>query len=184
MNVDVTVNSQSWKVALEPAEQAGTFTVTIEGVSRMIDASWIDADTLSLLDGGSAYEVRFHRRDDNRAIGVEIGGTLNEAVVAKQAKRGREGFSTPTAGKNPPDPVSPVSVAGGSHAVKSPMPGRIVRVLVAVGDTVTARQGVVVVEAMKMENELRTSTDGVVKEILAVPGAAVETGAVLIVVDH
>jgi biotin carboxyl carrier protein len=62
------------------------------------------------------------------------------------------------------------------------MPGRVVRVLVSVGDHVSARQGVVVVEAMKMENELRASRDGVVKEVLVEPGAAVETGAVLVVV--
>jgi biotin carboxyl carrier protein len=65
------------------------------------------------------------------------------------------------------------------------MPGRVVRVLVAVGAEVSARQPVVVVEAMKMENELRTPKGGTVKEILAVPGTAVEAGAVLVtVVDH
>ena len=63
------------------------------------------------------------------------------------------------------------------------MPGRVMRVLVAVGDRVTARQGVVVVEAMKMENELRAPKDGVVKEVLVAPGAAVETGAVLVVIE-
>jgi pyruvate carboxylase subunit B len=57
------------------------------------------------------------------------------------------------------------------------------RVLVTVGERVTARQGVVVVEAMKMENELRTPRDGVVKDVLVVAGAAVETGAVLVVVE-
>jgi pyruvate carboxylase subunit B len=62
------------------------------------------------------------------------------------------------------------------------MPGRVVRVLVAVGDHVTARQGVVVVEAMKMENELRAPRDGTVTEIAVLPGAAVEAGAVLVVV--
>ena len=62
------------------------------------------------------------------------------------------------------------------------MPGRIVRVLVGVGDRVAARQPVVVVEAMKMENELRSPRDGVVTEVLVAPGAAVESGAVLIVV--
>jgi biotin carboxyl carrier protein len=63
------------------------------------------------------------------------------------------------------------------------MPGRVMRVLVTVGDRVTARQGVVVVEAMKMENELRTPRDGVVTDVLVVAGAAVETGAVLVVVE-
>jgi pyruvate carboxylase subunit B len=55
-------------------------------------------------------------------------------------------------------------------------------VLVAVGERVSARQGVVVVEAMKMENELRTPREGTVKEIAVVPGAAVESGAVLLVI--
>ena len=142
----------------------------------MVDASWIDNDTLSLLDRGASREIRFHRRDANGSMGVEVAGTLFEAVVPKQ---GREGFSTQHTRSNPPDPISG---AGGSHVVKSPMPGRVVRVLVAVGDRVTARQGVVVVEAMKMENELRAPAAGVVKEVLVVPGAAVDAGAVLIVV--
>ena len=79
-----------------------------------------------------------------------------------------------------------VSAAGaaGPTRVKAPMPGRVVRVLVAVGDRVTARQPVIVIEAMKMVNELRTPISGVVKEVLVVPGAAVESGAILVVVDQ
>ena len=171
MNIDVMVNGRPWKVAVEPASQPGQVTVTIKGKSRMVDASWIDPDTLSLLDGGAAREIRLHPRGENGAVGVEIAGKLYEAVVTE---RGREGFSTPNERKTPPDPFS--------AAIKAPMPGRVVRVLVAVGDRVTARQAVIVVEAMKMENELRTSTDGTVKEIAGAPGVAVETGAVLIVI--
>ena len=63
------------------------------------------------------------------------------------------------------------------------MPGRVMRVLAAVGDRVSARQALVVVEAMKMENELRTARNGVVREVRVTPGAAVETGAVLVVID-
>ena len=63
------------------------------------------------------------------------------------------------------------------------MPGRIVRVLVKVGDRVTARQGIVVVEAMKMENVLRAPADGIVKEIRVNAGSTVEAGAVLVVLD-
>lgn len=175
MNVDVMVNGRPWKVAVEAAESPGKFTVTIKGKSRVVDASWIDADTLSFIDAGAAREIRLHAREGNGEVGVEIGGKLYEAVVARgDPKRGREGFSVPAPGKTPPDPVS----------IKAPMPGRVVRVLVAVGDRVAARQPVVVVEAMKMENELRTPRDGVVKEILVVPGATVESGAVLVVVDQ
>src|SRR5688572_7785449 len=178
MSVDVTVNGRQWNVALESAERPGRFTVTIKGKRRSVDASWIDTETLSLIDGGRKYEIRLQPRGNSDSVGIEVGGVLYEASVAKDAKRGRVQFSGSAAGKIAPDPVS-IS----SHAVTSPMPGRVVRLLAAVGDQVTARQAVVVVEAMKMENELRTPTGGVVKEILVGPGAAVEAGAVLVIVD-
>ncbi len=63
------------------------------------------------------------------------------------------------------------------------MPGRVVRVLVTAGDHVTAKQPVVVVEAMKMENELRTPRDGVVTEVRVSAGVTVESGAVLVVIE-
>jgi biotin carboxyl carrier protein len=62
----------------------------------------------------------------------------------------------------------------------APMPGMIVRVAVQVGDAVQAGQGLVVMEAMKMENELRATAAGTVKAVLAQPGVAVEKGAVLL----
>jgi acetyl/propionyl-CoA carboxylase alpha subunit len=68
----------------------------------------------------------------------------------------------------------------GPAPIKAPMPGLIVRVNVNVGDTVDAGQGVVVMEAMKMENELRATSAGSVKSVLVAPGAAVEKGAVLV----
>lgn len=68
----------------------------------------------------------------------------------------------------------------GPAPLKAPMPGLIVRVNVAVGDQVQAGQGMVVMEAMKMENELKASAAGRVKSILATPGTAVEKGALLV----
>jgi acetyl/propionyl-CoA carboxylase alpha subunit len=68
----------------------------------------------------------------------------------------------------------------GPAPVIAPMPGLIVRVQVAVGDRVLAGQGVVVMEAMKMENELRAPAEGVVRAVHAVPGTAVEKGTRLI----
>ena len=181
MNVDVTVNGRPWKVAIEPAGEAGRLSVTIKGRSRVVDASWIDADTLSLLDGGAVREIRLHSRPGIAAVGVEIGGHLFEVVVSPDARvksrpadAGAAGVTSATASAGP----------ALSEVIKAPMPGRIVRVLVGVGDRVTARQPVVVVEAMKMENEMRSSRDGVVKEVLVGAGAAVESGAVLVVVDQ
>jgi biotin carboxyl carrier protein len=74
------------------------------------------------------------------------------------------------------------STAGpsGPAPLRAPMPGMIVRVNVQVGDPVQPGQGLIVMEAMKMENELRAVGAGVVKRVLAAPGTAVEKGALLL----
>ena len=191
MNVDVMVNGRPWKVALEPAAQEGAFTVTIKGKSRAVGASWIDADTLWLVDGGSAREVRLDPRD-NGGVRVEFGGKSYEAVVSKQKRElGALGALSATGALGATGTSGALGASGAPQSgklepasIRASMPGRVVRVLEAVGDHVTAKQAVVVVEAMKMENELRTPRDGVVKEVLVTPGATVESGAVLIVVDQ
>ncbi len=78
------------------------------------------------------------------------------------------------------DLTAAAAAASGPAPLMAPMPGLVVRVSVAVGDTVSAGQGLVVVEAMKMENELRASVAGVVTAVLAIPGEAVRKGALLV----
>jgi biotin carboxyl carrier protein len=70
--------------------------------------------------------------------------------------------------------------AQGAGLVKTPMPGRVIKVLVKEGDEVKVGQPLVVVEAMKMENELGAERDGVVKKVFVSPGATVEGGARLL----
>jgi len=65
-------------------------------------------------------------------------------------------------------------------AVNAPMPGRVVRVLVAQGETVRKGAGLLILEAMKMENEIQAPTDGVVEELFVAPGQTVEAGAELV----
>jgi pyruvate carboxylase subunit B len=72
------------------------------------------------------------------------------------------------------------AAAAGPAPIVAPMPGMIVRISAQVGDQVQPGQGLVVMEAMKMENELRATTAGTVRAILAQPGTAVEKGAVLL----
>jgi biotin carboxyl carrier protein len=71
----------------------------------------------------------------------------------------------------------------GRQMVSVPMPGKIIAVLVAVGDAVEKGQGLVIVEAMKMENEVRSPISGEVKEIKVKPGDTVEGGALLVIVE-
>ncbi len=76
-----------------------------------------------------------------------------------------------------------VERADGPQAIVAPMPGRIVKLLVKPGDAVAARQGLVVVEAMKMENELRSPKAGTVTEVRVTEGMSVEARMVLVIVD-
>lgn len=73
--------------------------------------------------------------------------------------------------------------AAGPRAVKAPMPGRVVRVLAAVGDEVAEQQGVIVIEAMKMQNELKSPKAGKVARVAVAVGDTVGAGDVLVVVE-
>jgi biotin carboxyl carrier protein len=172
MNFDVSVNGKPWKVAIEEAGQPGRYTVTVKGKRREMDAAWIDADTLSLIDtqSGSAREVALTPRGSE--VDVAVGGTVYRVMAVNKGQ-------TPSAVDGARS--DPFSIQDGR--VTAPMPGRVVRVLVAVGDKVTARQPVVVMEAMKMENELRAGKDGSVAQVLVQEGMAVDTGAVLVIVQ-
>jgi biotin carboxyl carrier protein len=172
VNFDVSVNGKPWKVAIEEAGQAGRYTVTVKGKRREMDAAWIDADTLSLIDtqSGVAREIALTPRGSE--VDVAVGGTVYRVVAVNKGQ-------TPVAAQAARS--DPFSVQDGR--VTAPMPGRVVRVLVAVGDKVTARQPVVVMEAMKMENELRAGKDGSVAQVLVQEGMAVDTGAVLVIVQ-
>jgi biotin carboxyl carrier protein len=170
MNIDVAVDGLRFSVSID-AVGSGEATVTVDGKRRVVNVAWIDSDTLSIIDGSVAREVRFHGRRENGAAGVEIAGVIHEATAGVELR------GTPISLR-----VRGESAPGGTHVITAPMPGRVMRVLAAVGDRVNARQALVVVEAMKMENEIRAKHQGTVKEIHAVAGAAVEAGSVLIVI--
>jgi biotin carboxyl carrier protein len=99
--------------------------------------------------------------------------TLDGRLVAAKVNGRRTGRGTPDGGVH----------GQGEQSVAAPMPGRVVRVLVGTGDHVSARQALVVVEAMKMENELRAPKAGRVKEVTVTPGTSVEAGRVLVVIE-
>ena len=121
---------------------------------------------------------------------VTIGDEVHRVVARKGATRGRftlwlDGFRYEVEALDERTrAIRELSGAGkeasGPAPLLAPMPGMIVRVAVQVGDTVEPGQSLVVMEAMKMENELRATSAGTVKTILAQPGTAVEKGAVLL----
>ena len=87
----------------------------------------------------------------------------------------------PAAAPAAPAPAAPVNLAAG-ETVTAPMPGNIIRVDVAQGDTVKAGQILVILEAMKMENEIVAPKDGTVAQVVTSKGSVVDTGAPLVVI--
>jgi biotin carboxyl carrier protein len=117
----------------------------------------------------TSYDIAFDQGSGS-ALTVFVNGIAVPLTVVDPRSRWRRG------GRDRSDDARPV-------AVTAPMPGRIVKVLVQPGETVTARQGVVVVEAMKMENELRAPRGGRVAEVRVAEGASVEANTVLVVLE-
>jgi acetyl/propionyl-CoA carboxylase alpha subunit len=121
---------------------------------------------------------------------VTVGDEVHRVIARRHAERGRytlwvdghryEVEALDERARAIRDLSAATATASGPAPVVAPMPGLVVRVSVAVGDVVAAGQGLVVMEAMKMENELRAVAAGTVRRVLVEPGTAVEKGAVLV----
>jgi len=152
------------------------FAVNVDGRLHQVDFARIDAHTVSLIvdsrpapfGPGSVYEATIAPGTDGRLV-VTIG-----AVPVTLRLNGRRG-----GGRR----QGAAALGSGPLRITAPMPGKVVRVLVKAGDTVRARQPVVVVEAMKMENEVRADRDGTVAEVHTRDGMSVEAGALLIIIQ-
>ena len=113
--------------------------------------------------------------------------TLNNRVYEVEVEQGQAmlideyGLSAPAAPAAPAAAAAPVSVAAG-EPVKSPMPGNILRIEVSQGQQVKEGDVLMVLEAMKMENEIVATKSGTIAQIAVSKGAGVETGAVLAVI--
>jgi len=148
------------------------FAVTLDGHPWQVDARRIGAHTLSLVVDGlsrKSHEVVAAPNPGSGQLIVRVGTTPVAVTVNGTRRWGRKDDG---AGRG-----------GGPQRIAAPMSGKIVRVLVKPGDAVLARQPLVVVEAMKMENELRAGRDGTVAEMHAGEGMSVDAGALLVVIQ-
>ena len=182
MTFEVEVNGRIRTVSIERTDRRGRLGVTVDGERHVLDVTTAGEFGLSVLDSVTCS-------DDNRSEKVTVprsrdlyitpgtshgeflvnleGRTIGVTVNGRRMRHGTEGSTH----------------GHGEISIVAPMPGRVVRVLVTMGDQVTARQGVVVVEAMKMENELRAPRGGRVKEVTVTAGTSVEAGRVLAVIE-
>ncbi len=166
MNYVATIGEKEARVTVEEVGVA-RYRVTIDGAEHLVDAHEVQSSLWSVLRGADSFEVDIQWRDEEYEVLI-AGDCYKFSLMNEQRKALMR-----TAGKG----------GVGKAMVTSPMPGKVVKLLVAEGDDVRADQGVIVVEAMKMENELKSAVAGKVKEIFVKEGEVVESGAKLIFVE-
>jgi biotin carboxyl carrier protein len=164
MIYDVSIDGRSYRLELE--REDGGWLCRLDGRGIEVDAVLARPGVLSLRIGIKAYEVKCERVGGETHLWV---GSARFAAEVRDPRslRGR----TRTADDHGPKKLT------------APMPGKIVRVLVNEGAAVEAGAGVLVVEAMKMQNEIKSPKKGTIQKILVGPGAAVNAGDVLAIVE-
>lgn len=158
-----------------------TVTLTTDGKGRYLASTGEETLELDVADLGQG---EFHLLHGTRSIDLWVGGDPSQRLVhigqapgltvqvLDEQRAARQAMETRKGGRS----------ADGQQTIKAPMPGRVVKCLVAVGDRVNGGQGIIVVEAMKMENELRTPSEGTVQQILVQEGRNVEAGEALVII--
>ena len=165
MTYEILIDGKPFKLELSRVD--GRWQCKLDGKEVAIDAVMPRRDVLSILVDGQAFEIKRERSATD--LHLWVGPVRYEAVLR--------------------DPRSLTSRRGsglgddGPRKLVAPMPGKVVRVLVREGDEVDAGQGRVVVEAMKMQNEIKSPKKGTVRKLVASAGAAVNAGDVLVVVE-
>jgi len=165
MVYEITVDGKPHRLDLDKAE--GGWECRLDGREIKVDAVVTRRDVLSMLIDGHSYEVKRERTptDLHMWVGSTRYGVELRDPRSLQARRNAAGDEK------------------GPKKLVAPMPGRIVRVLVEERSEVEAGQGIVVVEAMKMQNEIKSPKKGIVQKLSAASGAAVNAGDVLAIVE-
>ena len=161
------------------------YVVTVGQTEVEVD---LDGDVVTV--DGASHSARLNEVEGTPVRMVTLGDEVHRVVARRGGSRGRytlwlDGFRYEVEALDERTrAIRELSGAGreasGPAPLVAPMPGMIVRISIAVGDVVQAGQGLIVMEAMKMENELRAGSAGTVKAILAREGTAVEKGALLL----
>jgi biotin carboxyl carrier protein len=165
MTYEIIVNGKAHKVEL--AQTDGRWRCRLDGQEVEVDASLARRDVISMLIGGTAYEVKRERTPTDLHVWVR-NERFQVEVRDPRSLRSRKAAA---------------GVGEGPQKLVAPMPGKVVRILLGPNSEVEAGQGVLVVEAMKMQNELKSPKKGVVKQVMASEGASVSAGEVLAIVE-
>jgi len=166
--VHITGPSDKKLRTVELEREADRWKISLDGQQVGADAVEIDSNTLSLLLEGQSYEVRITPLPDG-VLKLQTGlQEFTAEVVDPRAWRGRRHGALEVEGR---------------QQVVAPMPGKVIRILVQAGDKVEAGQGLLVVEAMKMQNEIRSPKGGTIERLHVKEGQPVNAGDVLCIVS-
>jgi len=165
MHLEIQLGGQRAQVEFE--RDGSRITAAIDGRAVQADALLVAPGVYSILLGGHSFEVRVTPKHDGLHVHAD-GVDFVAQVQDPRAWRGRGGAAHITEGR---------------QQVLAPMPGKVVRLLVQAGDTLEAGQGILVVEAMKMQNEIRSPKAGAVESLRVKEGQAVNAGEVLAVIS-
>jgi biotin carboxyl carrier protein len=163
----VTVGGE--KRIVEIDERDGQVAVTVDGEERLLEVRSPAPGRYGWIEGTRVVSVEVEKAGDKLAVTLR-GETV--AVEVTDARLEELPLLSPAGPRN-----------SGPSTLRAPMAGRVVKVLARAGDPVKTGQGVLVIEAMKMENEVRCPRDGRVREIRVAEGAAVDGGEELAVIE-
>jgi biotin carboxyl carrier protein len=173
MHYHVNIGGKTYRLDLE--KDPGTesrLVCRLNGREIRLDAVQLTENSLSILIGGSSFRVDREISEAANSLDAQrilVGGQPYEVALRDaRSLRNRRGA---------------VAADAGPLKVKASMPGKVVRVLTKPGERVQPGAGIVVIEAMKMQNEVRSPKDGTVKELLAREGMNVNAGDVLAVLE-
>ncbi len=165
--VQLASSSGEKKRVIELEREAAGWRVTLDGRPVAVDAVEVAPNIVSILLEGQSFEISVTPSPDGK-LKLQTGSReFTAEVIDPRAWSGRRHGNVE---------------AEGRQQIVAPMPGKVVRLLVKAGDHVEAGQGLLVVEAMKMQNEIRSPKSGTLERVLAKEGQPVNAGEVLCVV--
>ena len=169
MSYQVRLNDRIAEIELL-ARTGNMVSVAIDGSEYTADVIMVEQGVYSILLNNKSYNVELFPGEQPRTYSVTTKQDVFEAEIIDAEARYRMNRSK--------------GLASDSDGVLvSPMPGKVVRVMVALGDSVTVGQPLVIVSAMKMESEFRAKVDGIVSEVRVNDGDIVEAKQVMMVIE-
>ena len=181
MKYEVLIDGHAYRVSLEPTAQG--YSCTVDGEPLDLDVATTARDVLSLIHEGRSYEARresSHPSKPTAGLPGPPGSPAGETHILLGAHRFRAEVRDPRSLRSR---RAALGAEAGPVGIHAPMPGKVIRLLAAVGDEVEAGQGLLVVEAMKMQNEIKSSKKGKVSRIAVQEASAVNAGDLLAIIE-